>query len=268
MSKFGKAFRALGLIIKQPSLLNLVLNEEGVMKRDVVKKYGFEMGLPQVDITTFLPDEGIEVVPFAALDGGCLPTDLALLKALCIRNKVRDYLEIGTWRGESVANVASVVPHCVTVNLPDEQMKTMGLPEDYIGMHRFFSEKLPNVQHIQADSHSFDFTSLNCKFDLIFIDGDHHTTGVAKDTTTAFGLLKDEHSMIVWHDYALEPETPRFEVLKGILDGCPPAAREHLYYISNTLCAIYTKEVLNSRFTSANEKPGHYFTMQIKSKDI
>jgi hypothetical protein len=140
----------------------------------------------------------------------------------------------------------------------------MGMAEDYIGIHRYFSEGKPNIRHIQAHSHSFDFSSLNTKFDLIFIDGDHHHESIFKDTQTAFGLLKDDRSVIVWHDYALSPETPRFEVLSGILEGCPKEFHRHLYHISNTLCAVFSREDLAASPLKPNEKRTKTFEVHLK----
>jgi len=265
MGKITKALRALGQIVKRPYLLNLILDSEEVWKDYVVKHYNLTDGLPCIDFHQFLPAGGMEVKPFAFLDGGSLPTDLALLKSLSLRNNVRDYMEIGTWRGESVANVAATGAHCVTINLPDEEMRKMGMPEDYIRIHRHFSENTPNILHVQAHSHHFDFNSLNKKFDLIFIDGDHHSDSITKDTRTAFSLLKDENSVIVWHDYALSPETPRFEVLSGILNGCPEEHRKHLYHVSNTLCAIFTRERFEAKALQPNRKPEKVFKIIVES---
>ena len=117
--------------------------------------------------------------------------------------------------------------------------------------HCFFSDQLKNVRHIRAHSHSFDFKSLNTKFDMVFVDGDHHYEGVKKDTQTAFEIIKSDASILVWHDYAASPETIRWDVMKGILDGCPPEKRGHLYQISNTLCAVY----LNDNFVGKTLKP-------------
>lgn len=266
MGKISKALRALGQIVRRPYLLNLILDSEEVWKDYVVKHYNLPDGLPCIDFHQFLPAGGMEVKPFAFLDGGSLPTDLALLKSLSLRNNVSDYMEIGTWRGESVANVAATGAQCVTINLPDEEMRKMGMPEDYIRIHRYFSENTPNILHVQAHSHQFDFNSLNKKFDLIFIDGDHHSDSITKDTRTAFSLLKDEHSVIVWHDYALSPETPRFEVLSGILNGCPEEQRKHLYHVSNTLCAIYTKERFEAGPLKPNRVNGKGYSLLLKNE--
>jgi hypothetical protein len=268
MGKINKTLKALGMIIRRPWLLNHVLNDEGAKRRYVTRKYHFADGFPVIDITDIIPADSITIKPFAFLDGGSLPTDLALLKSLCVKYSVKDYLEIGTWRGESVANVAATGANCVTVNLPDEEMRRMGLAENYIQMHRFFSKDLPNVNHIQANSLTFDFASLGKKFDLIFIDGDHHSESITKDTITAFGLLKNDKSMIVWHDYGIGPETPRFEVIAGILDGCPAEVRKNLYHVSNTLCAVYTSEKFVARPMTANVKPSFSFSLKIEVEKI
>ena len=195
-----------------------------------------------------------------------LPTDFALLRSICRRNHAADYLEIGTWRGESAANVAPFVGHCYSLNLPDETMRQMSMDEDYINMHRFFSKDIPNIIHLQADSQTFDFASLQKKFDVIFLDGDHHTESIIKDTQNAFRLLKDDNSVIIWHDYGLGTETTRFNVLAGILDGCPPENIKHLYRVSYTLCAIFTKRELKASFVKPNAIPHVSFEVALKTK--
>ncbi|HOY32803.1 MAG TPA: class I SAM-dependent methyltransferase [Bacteroidales bacterium] len=265
MNKIIKVFTALGLIMRKPYLLNHIIDDEQVKQNYVSRKYKLGGGLPVVDLTEFVPAEE-EIFPYSFLEGSSLPTDFALLRGICRKNKVEDYLEIGTWRGESIANVAPMVNNCTTINLPDEVMRKAGLDEAYIGMHRFFSKDLPNVTHIQADSMTFDFNSLHKKFDLIFLDGDHHTEAVASDTRNAFRLLKDENSVIVWHDYGLGTETPRYNVFSGILDGCPEECIPHLYHVSNTLCAIYSRKKLPRSFTVPNSAPKFTFALNIQTR--
>jgi predicted O-methyltransferase YrrM len=267
MGKIFKALKAFGLILKKPYLLNLVIDSEEAKQSYVARKYNLPQGLPIVDISEFI-DETEEIIPFSFLEGSSLPTDFALLRSICRRNHAEDYLEIGTWRGESVANVAPIVKNCFSLNLSDETMRRMGMDEDYINMHRFFSKDIPNITHLQADSQIFDFTSLNKKFDVIFLDGDHHTESITKDTQNAFRLLKDDNSIIVWHDYGLGTETTRFNVLAGILDGCPTENIKYLYRVSHTLCAIYTKKELKATYVKPNTKPGISFEMKLKMKRL
>lgn len=250
------------MIIRRPYLLNLINDDEQVKKSYVERCYSLGHGLPTIDIMHYMPEEE-EIFPYSFLEGSSLPTDFALLRGICRKNNVVDYLEIGTWRGESVANVAPLAKNCYSLNMSDDEMRKSGLDEAYIAMHRFFSKDLANVTHLQANSMTFDFASLNKKFDLIFLDGDHHAEAVAHDTRQAFRLLKDEKSVIVWHDYGLGTETPRYDVLSGILDGCPADSIKHLYHVSNTLCAVFTREKLPAALINPNTRPQKQFGVKI-----
>lgn len=268
MNKLSKLLKAFSLILKQPSLLNKVLDDSDVNKTSVIEKDGLLNGLPVVDITALIPDFNETIDPFCYLDGGSTPIDIALLKGLAKKHQQCDYFEIGTWRGESAANVASVAKHCTTLNLSDNEMKEMGLDKKYIDLHRFFSKDIKNVTHLQGNSMTFDYKSLGQKFDLIFIDGDHHYEAVMKDTKNAFELLKDERSVIVWHDYGNNPNDIRWDVLRGILDGTPQHKKKKLYRVSNTLCAIYTDENLRSCKQERVETPDKSFVMTITSRKL
>ena len=239
MSRISKAFRAISLIIRNPWLLNRVIEEDMHWKRKVIKSYGFQDGLPVIRADELFGDFSETVDPFAFLDGGSLPTDLALLKKLARGFPHCSYFEIGTWRGESVANVASVAEICYTLNLSADEMKAMQLNQRYIDLHRHFSKLIPNVKHLGGNTLTFDFQSLNRKFDLIFIDGDHHFEMVKHDTEKVFKHLVHKKSMVVWHDYARNPEIIRYEVLAGILQGSPASIHNQIFHIANTLCAVY-----------------------------
>ncbi len=268
MNKVNKLIKALTLIIRQPALLNKVLDDTDVNQKQVIESYNLPNGLKTIDITHLLPDFNETVEPYCSLDGGSTPFDLALLKGLAKSKTDCMYFEIGTWRGESAANVAGAAKHCVSLNLPDQEMLAMGLDKKYVEAHRFFSKGLKNVTHIQANSQTFDYNSLNQKFDLIFIDGDHHYESVKNDTANAFKLLKDSNSIIVWHDYGNNPSDIRWDVLRGILDGTPPEKQSSLFRVSNTLCAIYTNQSLKANYPASNSNPDKYFTINIKYSPV
>ena len=267
MNKITKALKALGLIVQKPYLLNNIIEEESVWKQYIENTYNLPYGLPLIEISELFPDFNETVNPYAYLDGATLPIDIALLKALAKRYNVENYFEIGTWRGESIANVSTVVKNCTTLNLADSDILKMGMHEDYVNMHRFFSKNISNINHIFGNSHTFDFTNYLKRFDMVFVDGDHHYHSVKKDTETAFNLIKNENKIIVWHDYALEPETVRWSVMAGILNACPPEKRKYIYHISNTLCAVYINEEISSGWLKINKKPKHYFEINIKVKN-
>jgi predicted O-methyltransferase YrrM len=266
--KFRKAMKATGMILKNPYLLNNILSEPDVWQDYVVRNYGMDKGLPVINMDQLIGNEIHEVGPITFLDGGSLPTDLALLRGLAAQFKDCSYFEIGTWRGESVANLAGVAKECYSLNLSVNEMKAMGVRNKYMYLMGYFSKNLDNVTHLQGNSMSFDFEGLNRKFDLIFIDGDHHYENVKNDTMKVFRHLAHDNSIIVWHDYGHHPEKVRFEVFAGILDGVGPEMRKDLYHVSQTKCAVYVKKELIGRLLDPPEEPDEYFELKLKTRKI
>jgi predicted O-methyltransferase YrrM len=208
-------------------------------------------GLPLVPLAHFVPSNAPAahrtVAPFAFGDGGSLPTDLLLLRALARQQPGCRYFEIGTWRGESAANVAAEAASVHTLNLGAAEMRALHLPERYIELHGHFSRPLPHVTHLQGNSATFDLASLSASagpFDLIFIDGDHRYEAVRRDTARVFAHLVGPTTVVVWHDASRQPGQPRWEVLAGLLDGLPLSLPGQLVQVGNTLCALYTPQPL------------------------
>ena len=143
MSRVSKTVQALASIARNPWLLNTVLaaDVDAWQQKAQAHASRWDMlpaGLPVVSLREFLPPNGADTVaPFAFLDGGSLPTDLLLLRGLARQHPSCRYFEIGTWRGESAANVAAVAATVHTLNLSPDEMRTMGMPEEYIGLHGF-----------------------------------------------------------------------------------------------------------------------------------
>ena len=265
MSKFGKALKALWWILRRPVLLNRVLTDEDTWRSYVGKKYGVKEGLPMVHLDQLIGAGPVELGPLTFLDGGSLPTDLMLLA-----EKIRDcrYFEIGTWRGESVATVASRALSCHTLCLSDEEMQQRGMHPGTIASHMLFSRGLENVTHLRGDSRSFDFSRLDQKFDLIFIDGDHHYDFVLADTVNVFRHLVHEKSIVVWHDYGFHPDQVRYEVLAAILDGVGRERAGRVYHVAHTKTAIYTGEELSSVPADLNSIPGEFYKTRISRHTI
>jgi predicted O-methyltransferase YrrM len=266
MNKLFKILKAFRLLAAQPSLINHILESDDVYKKQILKKYPQYLSLPVISIGNFFMRQ--TVYPYAFLEGGSLPTDLALLRSLAAGIKDCNYLEIGSWRGESLANVAPFAKKCTSLNLSDEEMKSMGLPDHYINQHYFFSKKFSNIETIRGNSLTYDFSRLEKSFDLVFVDGDHHYSSVKKDTESVFSVLKNENSIIVWHDYAKNPLTPRHEVLAGILEGTPAHLRKHLYHVSNTLCAIYIRKDLQAQDLKDKTQPELVFKAELNAEKL
>ncbi len=268
MSKVKKAIIALWQIIKNPWLLNKIFTEQSIWENHLKKRHENIQQLPVVDIDTLIPDFSEKIDCFAFLDGGSLPTDIALLKKMCRRFEDCSYFEIGTWRGESVANVADVASTCYTLNLSRDELSHMGIDKKYADLHGFFSKGKPNVTYLYGNSKSFDFKGLQQKFDVIFIDGDHHYDFVKNDTEQVFRHLVHDRSIVVWHDYAFHPEKVRPEVLAGILEGVPENVKPYLYHVSNTMCAIYIKEKYPTSQLQPPSTPSKQFHLTIESKSL
>ncbi len=260
--KLSKFARGIALLLKRPALLNTLLDEEDVHQGIVHKKFSMPEGFPEVAFQELWEEDSEEVMPFAFLDGGSLPTDLALLRILAKKIKADSYFEIGTWRGESVSNVAPLVQNCFTLNLSDAQMRARGWAEDYIALHGHYSRQFKNIQHLQGDSRAFDFSPYAGKMDLVFVDGDHHYDSVVEDTRTAFRLIRPG-GVIVWHDYGHSPESVRWNVAHAILEGCPKELRKDLFAISNTLCAAYLPLPVNRRSRHYPRKPEQSFRITL-----
>ena len=198
------------------------------------------------------------------LGGGSGPTDYLLLLILSKQYKYFDYLEIGTWRGESIRNILEMktCKKAVSITLdPNEFVESNSSIYETSNVFLDFNDK--RLKQIFADSKKYDFSGLG-KFDLIFIDGDHSYEGIHQDTKNALKLLKDDNSVIVWHDYSYDnDQNVRFSTLKAIKDAIPIEEHKYLYYVENTMSAVYIKRVF--KFSEPNEKnhfskPKSYFS--------
>ncbi len=266
--KADSFIRILKKLIARPKSIFLVLKDESEYEDHLKKKYG-KTHFPTVDINYFIHGRE-EVNHYTFLEGGSWITDLALLKSIGAKYKNPDYLEIGSWRGESIANIADLEgSKCTSINLSPEQIIAMGLPEKYANEHGCLIKNRRNIKTVYADSLKFDFSELNQKFDLIFVDGDHSYNAVKSDTANVFKLLKNDKSCIVWHDYGFDPVTPRHSVISAILDGLPAEEHKHLYHVSNTLCALYTKDENISGFIESNvHSADKVFRVSIESEKL
>jgi hypothetical protein len=177
------------------------------------------------------------------LVGTSLITDLILLKSLARRFENCAYLEIGSWRGESLVNISDVTLDCTSITLSKAEMKALNFSDEFIKAHGFYSNNIETITKIEHDSHTYDFNQLNKSFDLIFVDGDHSYEGVLNDSRKVFPLRKNDRSIIVWHDYGLDTENVRHSTLKAILDGIPKDKHKNLYHISKTMCAVYIEDL-------------------------
>lgn len=265
MRKLNKLIRGLSILLKKPSMINLILDDTDLHKDYVCNKLNLPKGFSEVAYKDLVDYSVNEVSPMTFADGSSTVLDLLLLKSLA---KGKNYFEIGTWRGESASNVAEVCNTCHSLNLSEEEMKSMNLPQEYIDLHFLFSKDNPKIKQLRGNSFNFDFSPYHNKMDVVFVDGDHHYDGVKNDTSIAFKLLKDENSIIVWHDYGRSPNDIRWDVLRGIYEGTPSDKRKNLYRVQNTLCAIYYPSEIKSVEANPFKKINHVFSLNVKQVEL
>lgn len=118
------------------------------------------------------------------IPGGSGILDFAFLKQIAILYKCREYLEIGTYIGESINVLTECCEKLYSVTAPLGSSYSMkmwckeaGLPD--------YSERLTHnkkIVHYFTDSKQYDFSKHADTVDLYFIDGDHSYSGVYCDT--------------------------------------------------------------------------------------
>jgi predicted O-methyltransferase YrrM len=258
----GLIFKDFGNVLK--ALLKYT--EEADKRIYVQNKLGFKNGLPFVDIKDLVKSLDEKIDNYTFLSGTSYPNDILFLKAICRNYSECEYFEIGSWRGESISNVAQVAKHCTSLSLSKQEIVELFGNKTMASVLKLFSEGVPNITHIEHNSMTFDFSSLNKKFDVIFVDGDHRYDAVKSDTANAFKLLKDENSVIVFHDCGVDSEDNRYEVIAGVLDGTPVDKRKNIYRVSNTLCAIYTSKDIKPMAKSNPQTPDKIFSIDIKAQ--
>jgi predicted O-methyltransferase YrrM len=234
-------------------------------EQNVRNKYGISQ-LPTIDLLELFPDLSERIDNYTYLAGTSMVTDIVLLKSLARCFPECSYMEIGSFRGESIGAVADVAKECLSVTLSKEEMLSMGANENHIASLGILIKNKPNITTKYHNSLTLDFSTLGKKFDLMFVDGDHTYNAVKSDTQNVFKLLKDENSIIVWHDYAYDQETVRHEVMSAILDGTPEQYRGNLYHVSNSMCAIFIKGKFNTTYVQSEGLPNKVFSVSIEAR--
>lgn len=268
MKKIIRAIKAVSLIIKNPYLLNHILNSDTVWQNYLNNNHPtFNKG-QQIDLLDLCPNFNEKITEISMLEGSSLITDFALLKTLAKRFANTSFFEIGTYRGETTVNIASVAEKCLTLNLSKQEIMNLGLSEKYADLHEFFSHGKENIKHIKGNSKEINFDKFNQKFDLIFIDGGHDYETVLSDTKNVFNHLIHEKSIVVWHDFAYNPEKLRPEVISAVLDGTPIEFRKFIHHVSNTMCGIFIREEIKANVLDYPSIPNKYFDIHIKAMPI
>src|SRR5665647_680806 len=129
------------LLLSHPfKIINAGLNlyKEDAYRSKIKRDFNIEQ-LPTIDICDLLQNLSESVNSYTFLDGTSLVPDIMLLKSLARSFSNCAYLEIGSWRGESISNVYEVTQDCTSITLSEDEMRKMKISEDFIKVHGIFS---------------------------------------------------------------------------------------------------------------------------------
>lgn len=192
-----------------------------------------------IDLGHFLREESrISLKELTYISGGSGVMDYAFLRVLALKYHLENYLEIGTYIGESINIMTDVCKNCYSITAPK------GAPYHMAGWCKRFnrvdySGKLvyaPNITSFYDNSQLFDYTKIKERIDLYFIDGDHSYDGVKIDTQRVFEHKKED-AFVVWHDFKAERDF-NDSVVMAVYDALGEEFK-NVYVTNNNMCGIY-----------------------------
>ena len=169
------------------------------------------------------------------ITGGSGVLDYALLKTLAMKFDLRNYLEIGTYIGESILNVSDVCERCIGITA-DPQSPFAASSFCRINNTPDFSNRLTEAKNIEIyycmDSKEYDFSRFDKIPDLVFIDAGHHYADVKSDSENIWKIKKD-NTIVVWHDFV-----EAYGVVAGVHDALGNDF-DNVFVFDNNVCGVY-----------------------------
>jgi len=219
-----------------------------------------DLGIKKVNLGSFLASlNNTLLINNTFMAGGSTYLDYIFIKSLAVKFNLKTYLEIGTWMGESIAQVSEVVEQCYSISLPDNDPSLVSYFEsinEKNNFSRYFSKQRTNIKHYYEDSKTFDFNEIPGDIDLVFIDGDHSYDGVRCDTENVFRRIDPKKTIVVWHDFKEIRNNYIMTTVNGVYDALPEQLHKNLFAVDNNMCGIYIPDRFINQFNfeqSANE---------------
>lgn len=233
-------------------------SREKILNKDYLAGYLYdEASLCEnsLSVSEFIRNIGEEEIVFRKLPfvwGGSGILDYALLRGLFLKYKLKNYLEVGTYIGASLAVVDDLTEHCFSVTVPPDDHRHMRFWCEARQM-KDYSNRLVDSQKVTQfleDSTYFDYSRAGA-VDLYFIDGDHSYRGVYIDTVKIFDHFDPENSFVVWHDCRTAAGIAT-EVVKAVYDAIGDYWRDFFVFDVACMCGIYIPPKYQVDFVSAS----------------
>lgn len=186
-----------------------------------------------------LRQQALNLKDLTFISGGSGVLDYLFLKQIAIISGCKEYLEVGTYIGESINILTDCCEKLYSVTLPKDSLK-----EYFIrSKNPDYTERLSDnakITHYYMDSKLFDYSKHADTVDLYFIDGDHSYQGVYHDTKNIF-TCKKRDAIVIWHDFKLSMNEYRDEVIQAVQDALGRDF-DNVYVTDNNLCGIYVPQ--------------------------
>jgi predicted O-methyltransferase YrrM len=159
--------------------------------------------------------------------GDTVPHTMVLLSSL---SKNKTVFEFGTFRGQTTYNLSKTAIEVYTFDFGDN-ISGEGYPEYEVG-EVYKKNNATNVIQLVGDSMIYDFSELNNKFDIIWLDAGHSYKACKKDFETSLQIMKQDTTTIIAID-----DYPAWAGVKQAVEEI--AETKHLYYIPEIALIVY-----------------------------
>lgn len=192
--------------------------------------------------------------------GGSEILDYALIQALIKKYKLKNYLEIGTYTGESLCVAADVAEQCYSIAVLENHpahMKKWCASRHLKDYSNLLVDRDNMVQYLE-DSYYFDYSKVTEKIDLYFVDGDHSYRGVFIDSIKIFEHIDTENTFVLWHDVRNGLGLNK-EIVRAIHDAIGEKF-EGFYTFDYSMCGLYVPPKYRNDFKmiSVDDEIGRY----------
>jgi len=218
--------------------------------------------------------DSMQIEDITFLNGGSLVTDYFLLKALMKKFNLENYLEIGTWTGESIMTVYPIAKKCFSISLPDnDQILVNGFNQlcNKSNFSRYFSKDKSKIVSFYENSLYFDYSKIQEKIDLIFIDGDHSFDAIYKDTINVFNHVGYDDTIVVWHDFRDGSNQLITSSYNAVRKALPERYHDNLFSVDTSISGVYLPEKYKKKVVLDEDRDelfSYRVTLEAKSNHL